>query len=266
MTSSSQADDSDVLVYFNRIVIPYRVFLIHHGAKFSGVSMTLTHRLWITLVVLALLLLNVYTIPEAAEQRFFISIPILAVSTEDEVAAGSISTLVIQVERRSTAQGLIIDFNEGSKAFGAFKGRALEEDSKEAAKAAVLAATKIAGEDSSKLRVTFKAVSNAYLIGGPSASASIAVAIVAVLRGISILPDVVITGAIDAGGHILPVGGLPAKLHAAAAAGLTTVLIPAGQVRTSQWDLGPLADRLRLTLVEVATVNEAYEKMTGQTL
>lgn len=214
----------------------------------------------------ALLFMNAQTILKAAERLLFISIPILAVSTEDEVAAGSISTLAIQVERQSPGHGLIIEFNEGSKAFGAFKGRALEEDSKEAARTAVLAASKIAGEDSEKLRVTFKAVSNAYLIGGPSASASIAVAILAALRGITILPDIVITGATDVDGRILPVGGLPAKIHAAAAAGLTTVLIPAGQARTSQWDLGPLAERLRLTLVEVATVNEAYERMTGQTL
>jgi len=142
----------------------------------------------------------------------------------------------------------------------------LEEDSKEAARTAVLAASKIAGEDSETLRVTFKAVSNAYLIGGPSASASIAVAIVAALRGTTILSDVVITGATDVDGHILPVGGLPAKILAAAAARLTTVLIPAGQARTSQWDLGPLAEDLKLTLVEVSTVKEAYEKMTGQTL
>ena len=228
--------------------------------------MTLRHKLWITTAVFALLLLNVKTIPEAAERRAFISIPILAVSSEDEVAAGSISTLAIQVERQSGPQGLIIEFNEGSKAFGAFKGRALEEDSKEAARTAVLAASKIAGEDSETLRVTFKAVSNAYLIGGPSASASIAVAIVAALRGVTILPGVVITGATDGDGHIVSVGGLPAKLHAAAAAGLTTVLIPAGQVRTRQWDLGPLAEDLKLTLVEVATIKEAYERMTGQAL
>ena len=226
--------------------------------------MTLKPPLWITTAILALLILNVETSPEAAERRAFISIPILAVSSEDEVSAGSISTLVIQVERQIAPAGLIIEFNEGSKAYGIFKGRALEEDSKQAARTAVLAGSKLAGEDSETLRVTFKAVSNAYLIGGPSASASIAVAIIAALRGIAILPDVVITGATDVNGHILPVGGLPAKIHAAAAAGLTTVLIPTGQARTSQWDLGPLAERLGLTLVEVSTVNEAYERMTGQ--
>jgi predicted S18 family serine protease len=226
--------------------------------------MTFRHNLWITIAVLALLLLNVKSILEAAERRVFISIPILAVSSEDEVAAGSISTLAIQVERQSAPLGLIIEFNEGSRAYGTFKGRALEEDSKEAARTAVLAASKIAGEDSETLRVTFKAVSNAYLIGGPSASASIAVAIIAALRGIRILPDVVITGATDVDGHILPVGGLPAKIHAAAAAGLTTVLIPAGQARTRDWDLLLLSESLGVTVVEVATVKDAYEKMTGR--
>ena len=218
-----------------------------------------------TMAVLTLVFLNVQTNPQALERRVFISIPILAVSHEDE-AAGSISTLAIQVERQNAPAGLVIEFNEGSRAFGVFKGRAMEVDSKEAARTAVLAASKVAGEDPETLRVTFKAVSNAYLIGGPSASASIAVAMVAALRGIPILPNVVISGATDADGHILPVGGLPAKLHAAAAAGLTTVLIPAGQVRTQEWDLRSIAEGLNLKLVEVSTVHEAYERMTGQAL
>jgi len=49
------------------------------------------------MAVLALLFLNVKSTAEAGERRVFISIPILAVSSEDEVGTGSISTLAIQV-------------------------------------------------------------------------------------------------------------------------------------------------------------------------
>ena len=112
--------------------------------------------------------------------------------------------------------------------------------------------------------MTFKEVSNAYLIGGPSTSGAIAVALVAAVRGATILPGVVMSGAIDADGRILPVGDLPTKIQAAAAAGLSTVLIPVGQARTRDGDLRVLAESLGVTVMEVTTVKDAYEIMTGR--
>jgi hypothetical protein len=92
---------------------------------------------------------------------------------------GSTGTWAIEINRLSEPVGLVVQFNEGSRAYGVFKGRALEPDSKEAAKTAVLAACRILEEDPRTWRVTFKEVSNAYLIGGPSAGGTIAVALIA---------------------------------------------------------------------------------------
>ena len=185
-------------------------------------------------------------------------------STADGASAGSTGTWAIEIDRLSEPIGLVVQFNEGSRAYGVLKGRALEQDSKEAARTAVLAACRILEEDPRTWRVTFKEVSNAYLIGGPSAGGAIAVALIAAVRGVSIIPGIAMTGAIDGNGRILPVGDLPIKIQAAAAAGLSTVLIPVGQARTRDWDLWLLSESLGVTVVEVSTIMDAYEKMTGR--
>jgi len=195
------------------------------------------------------------------EQRFLITVPVLSVSSQD---IGTTNYVAIQADRLSNPVGPEIQFNEGSRALAPFKGGALSEDWKTAAYIAVVAACEAAGEDPRTLSVTFKNVSGAYLTGGPSASAAIAIAIIAALRHDGILSGVVITGAVDPSGRILPVGALPEKIQAAAAGRFSTVLIPKGQTKTREWDLRPLAEDLRVTIVEVSTLREAYESMTGK--
>jgi hypothetical protein len=196
------------------------------------------------------------------EQRFFFKVPVLSVSSQD---IGTTNYVAIQADRLSNPVGPEIQFNEGSRALEPFRGGALSEDRKTAAYIAVLAACEVAGEDPRTWSVTsFKNVSGAYLSGGPSASAAIAVAMIAALRHDGILPGIVITGALDPSGRILPVGALPEKIQAAAAGRFSTVLIPQGQTKTREWDLRPLAEDLRVMIVEVSTLREAYESMTGQ--
>jgi len=216
------------------------------------------------LSIVGLTCFDLASIVDAAEQHFFISIPTLSVATEDGSLVGTTGIWAIQIDRLSEPMGLVVQFNEGSRAFGPLKGRALEPDSKEAARTAVLAACKILAEDPRTWRVTFKEVSTAYLIGGPSAGGGIAVALVAAFRGVTLQPGVIMTGAITSDGLIMPVGELPTKIGAAAAAGLSTVLIPVGQARTANWDLWVLAEKLGVTIIEVATLKDAYERMTGQ--
>jgi len=85
-------------------------------------------------------------------------------------------------------------------------------------------------------------------------------------RGDALLPGVVITGNVDPDGRISAVGTLPEKILLAASAGFTIILIPPGQIRTPDWDLRPLAEGLNVKVVEVPTIKEAYERMTGQSL
>jgi hypothetical protein len=216
------------------------------------------------LSLVGLIWFDVASVADAGEQHFFISIPTLTVATENGSLVGTTGIWAIQIDRLSEPIGLVVQFNEGSRAFGPFKGRALEPDSKEAARTAVLAACRILAEDPRTWRVTFKEVSTSYLIGGPSAGGGIAVALVAALRGVTLQPGFVMTGAITSDGRIMPVGELPTKIRAAADAGLSTVLIPVGQARTANWDLWVLSEKLGVTVIEVATLKEAYERMTGQ--
>lgn len=101
---------------------------------------------------------------------------------------------------------------------------------------------------------------------GPSAGGVFTVGFIAAFRGDRIRKGVAMTGTIEADGHIGPVGAIPDKLRAAAREGYRTVLIPRGQLYESRWDLPTLAASLNISVQEVATIEEAYEHMTGMHL
>ncbi len=101
---------------------------------------------------------------------------------------------------------------------------------------------------------------------GPSAGAAMTVAFLAVLRGDAIQRGVSITGSIQSNGQIGPVGKIADKVRAAAREGYRTVLVPQGQLYSSQWNLEKLGLDLNVTVKEVSTIDDAYELMTGRKL
>jgi hypothetical protein len=101
---------------------------------------------------------------------------------------------------------------------------------------------------------------------GPSAGAAMAVGFLAVFRGDRIIRGVAVTGTIEPDGRIGPVGGIPDKVRAAKREGYRLVLVPAGQIRTTRWNLTELALELNITITEVETIDHAYELMTGRRL
>jgi predicted S18 family serine protease len=58
------------------------------------------------------------------------------------------------------------------------------------------------------------------------------------------------------------VGSLLTKIEAAARAQFKTILVPRGQLDKADWDLSQLALRWNITVIEVATLEEAYQLMT----
>jgi len=70
---------------------------------------------------------------------------------------------------------------------------------------------------------------NATLIEGPSAGASLTVATIAALENKSLNPNVMITGTINPDGTIGPVGGIAEKAKAAKDVGANLFLVPEGQ-------------------------------------
>ena len=63
-------------------------------------------------------------------------------------------------------------------------------------------------------------------VEGDSASVSIAAAVISALENAEVDQTVALTGSLSVRGLVLPVGGVTAKIEAAAEAGVTKVLIP----------------------------------------
>jgi len=101
---------------------------------------------------------------------------------------------------------------------------------------------------------------------GPSAGALMAVGFIAMFKGDRIQRGTALTGTIESGGRIGWVGSIPDKIRAAKREGYHTVLVPRGQVHTTQWNLVELGFQLNITVKEVDTVDEAYQIMTGSSI
>ena len=106
------------------------------------------------------------------------------------------------------------------------------------------------------------------IIAGPSAGASLAVLTVAMLENLDLNDNYAITGTINSGGLIGPVGGLKAKVEAAKKIGLKKVFIPTGEmiakVENTTTDLKNLSRDLKIGIVEVSTLSEAVKEFTGK--
>jgi len=110
-------------------------------------------------------------------------------------------------------------------------------------------------------------VSQPGLVGGPSAGAAAAVLTAAMLEGRTLRDDVAITGTINGGGIIGPVGGVKEKIEAASRNGVRTVLVPAGTKVFGEsnvtLNLTAWGERNNVTVIEVATLDDALFQFTG---
>ncbi|MBD3310185.1 hypothetical protein GF351_03120 [Candidatus Woesearchaeota archaeon] len=125
------------------------------------------------------------------------------------------------------------------------------------------------------------------IVGGPSAGAASAVLAVALLEDIRIDERTSITGTVNSGGVIGPVGGLKAKIDAARQRNITKVLIPKGErfvrpeinltslnstnltaadilQRNKSLDLVEYGERIGIQIVEVATLDDALYQFSGK--
>lgn len=100
----------------------------------------------------------------------------------------------------------------------------------------------------------------APVIAGPSAGAAISLLTMASLENKKLDEYAVITGTINSGGVIGPVGGIKEKVKAAETAGMKTILIPKGDLNES--DLNSLKNSSNYTLIEVSNIKEAYAIFT----
>jgi hypothetical protein len=192
----------------------------------------------------------------SADSHRLTTVPALGVLADGRT--GIVHYIVLQLDKDLGQERPKVQFNEINLGGGSL----VSEDWKEGVKQAVAAATKAVGEDGREWVLTIKNRSYSALTEGASASSAVAVGIVAAWRGDDVKSDVALTGQILPDGQIESVGALPVKVEAAARAQFKTVLVPRGQLYTADWDLSQLAIRWNIKILEVATLEEAYQLMT----
>lgn len=125
------------------------------------------------------------------------------------------------------------------------------------------------GKDPNTLQVSWKTTG---FVDGPSAGGLMTAAFISALQNDDVKSDVAFTGTINPDGSIGPVGGIQYKLEAAAKQGKKLMLIPIGQrydvdEETKQTvDVIQKGQLLGLKVQEIATIDDAYEALTGKTL
>ncbi len=108
----------------------------------------------------------------------------------------------------------------------AFREEKLGEIAKEAVQNVSALIKKYTGKDISNYDVHIQFIGTQEGVEGDSASISIAAAIISAMENVEIDQTVGMTGSLSIRGGVLPVGGVTAKIEAAAESGLKKVLIP----------------------------------------
>lgn len=207
------------------------------------------------LLLTALLVLAAFSPARAFDNLRLASVPALAVLSDGRT--GVVHYIVIQISSDSPADGPVIQFSEIDPGGGSLVG----DDWKAGVRQAVLTALRHLGTDGHDWVVTVKNRSRNAMTDGMSASGAVAVGIMAAWRGETIRPEVAMTGQVAPNGDILAVGGVPQKVEAAARERFRTVLVPRGQSNVGEGDFG--SQTRRVAVVEVGTLDEAYQAMAG---
>jgi len=136
--------------------------------------------------------------------------------------------------------------------------------------------------DCGKYDFFYTITADSPIIGGPSAGSAIAVLTISLIKDVPLNDEVAVTGTINSGGVIGPVGGIEAKIDAAERAGMKKVLIPIGEYfdtnqtihnestdneinqslnKTTNLSVGK---EFKIGIKEVATLDEALFEFTGK--
>lgn len=102
-------------------------------------------------------------------------------------------------------------------------------DTQESMRTAVKEASRITSYDISNTDILFSLKTNISVVGGPSAGAAMTLAAISVIADKHLNGSVAITGTIQEGGIIGPIGGVLEKAQAAKKAGIALFLVPKGQ-------------------------------------
>ena len=90
---------------------------------------------------------------------------------------------------------------------------------------------KYMGKDISKHDIHIQFIGTYEGVEGDSASISVITAVISAMEEIPVRQDIAMTGSLSIRGTVLPIGGVTAKIEAAAQAGIKTVLVPQSNLR-----------------------------------
>jgi len=92
---------------------------------------------------------------------------------------------------------------------------------------------------------------------GPSAGITMTTALASLMTGIPVKSNLAMTGEVTLRGNVLPIGGLKEKSLAAYRSGITTILIPKGNVK----DLDDIPEEVKesVKFIPVSVVDEVLE-------
>lgn len=213
-----------------------------------------------SIVLSTLFLSGLFALPGAASTASrIISMPALGVQGEGQ--PGVVNYILIQLDRVAQEDGPTVEFNEVNLGGGSLVG----DDWKEGVRHAVQAVIHAVGDPGRDWLITVKNRSATSITDGKSASAVVAVGLMALYRGDAIRSDVILSGQVTSDGRLDVVGGLPVKIEAAAGAHYRTVVVAQDQIHTPDWEVAnDVAAKKRMQLVQAATLEDAYQVMVGQ--
>src|SRR2546421_14302 len=133
----------------------------------------------------------------------------------------------------------------------------LGEIAKEAVENVAALIKKYTGEDISNHDIHVQFVGSREGTEGDSASISVATAVISALEEVPVNQTVAMTGSLSVRGQVLPVGGVTAKIEAAAELGIRKVVIPRANLKDVL-----LEDRYqgKIEIVPVDTLSEVLEQ------
>jgi uncharacterized protein len=186
--------------------------------------------------------------------------------------SGSIRLLAVSEAGNNTFTGSVVDMNleikEGSGRVFIDSFPLTKLDTQITTRTANQIACDYIGDNCDRYDFFYTINSSASIVGGPSAGAATAALTVAVLQNLKINNSMAITGTINAGNIVGTVGGLEEKIKAAAEAGIKEVLIPYGEKiiekNNKTKSLVDYGNELNVTVIEVSTLGEAMEFLTGK--
>jgi len=204
------------------------------------------------IVVLMLLVAVILIVPTVMAVQNRGHITLLAVYHEGENFSGSPADLELEIKPGSGR--VFIETIPLSKV-----------DTQISTRFAKSMACKFADVDCGAYDFFYTIKSTAGIVGGPSAGSAVAVLTAAMLMDLDVDQEATVTGTINSGELIGPVGSLKEKVDAGKMAGVSKVLIPAVQQEVGEENITNLVDYGKEKGVEVVPVNTLAEAMTELT-